>query len=105
MVMRRRLLGTAGALGAALALTVAATAGNGTPISPASANPLTLSVIGDVPYSEAQLAAFPAWVDAINRDPKVDLVVHGLPPTDQRLRTTHSSVCRSCVRSSSPTPA
>jgi hypothetical protein len=76
MVMRRRLLGTAGALGAALALTVAATAGNGTPINPASANTLTLSVIGDVPYSEAQFAAFPAWVDAINRAPKVDLVVH-----------------------------
>jgi hypothetical protein len=138
MVMRRRLLGTAGALGAALALTVAATAGNGTPINPASANPLTLSVIGDVPYSQAQLTVFPAWVDAINRDPKVDLVVHlgdiksggtrcddayyttisgssrasrtrsstrpattsGRTATDRpTARTTHSSVCRSCVRS------
>ena len=51
-------------------------AGNGTPINPASANPLTLSIIGDLPYSAPQLAAFPAWVDEINADPKVDTVVH-----------------------------
>src|SRR5262245_53240305 len=74
--MRQGLLGIAGMLVAALALAVAATAGNGTPINPASANPLTLSVIGDLPYSGAQLNAFPDWVDEINSDPKVDLVVH-----------------------------
>ena len=33
-------------------------------------------MIGDVPYTQAQLDAFPSWVEDINADPKVDLVVH-----------------------------
>jgi hypothetical protein len=56
--------------------TVGAAAGNGRPINPASANALTLAVIGDLPYSTSQLQAFPSWVDEINADPKVDVVVH-----------------------------
>ncbi len=74
------------ALGAAaaalgLALATAAVAGNGTPIDTGSANPLTLAVFGDAPYgaSNADTAAFqatPAFVDAVNHDPAVDLVAH-----------------------------
>jgi hypothetical protein len=60
---------------------VAAFAGNGTPIDTASANPLTLAVYGDAPYGTtptdtAELQATPAFIDSINGDPKVDLVVH-----------------------------
>src|SRR5207237_4443893 len=40
------------------------------------ATKLTLAVLGDVPYSSAQLAAFPGWVDQINRAPQVGVVVH-----------------------------
>src|SRR6266536_4445696 len=64
---------------AALASAVVAFAGNGTPIDPNSANALTLAVYGDAPYgaNNADTAAFdatPAFVDAVNHDPKVDLV-------------------------------
>jgi hypothetical protein len=73
------------ALGAAAAVTLAlsadAFAGNGTPIDPASANVLTLAVYGDSPYGTsptdtAQFEATPAFIDSINADPKVDLVLH-----------------------------
>lgn len=64
------------ALVVALVTALGAGAGNGTPINNGSANRLDLAVIGDLPYNAAQVAAFPAWVDEINRDPKVDLVVH-----------------------------
>jgi hypothetical protein len=73
------------ALGAAAAVTLAlsadAFAGNGTPIDPASANVLTLAVYGDSPYGtsptdSAQFEATPAFIDSINADPKVDLVLH-----------------------------
>jgi hypothetical protein len=73
--MRRRSLALIAVL-AALATAVAAAADDGTPINRGSSNPLTLAVIGDVPYTEAQVAAFPGWVDAINGDPKVDVAVH-----------------------------
>lgn len=72
------------ALGAAAALTLAlsadAFAGNGTPIDAASANVLTLAVYGDSPYGTtptdtAQFDATPAFIDSINADPKVDLVM------------------------------
>jgi glycerophosphoryl diester phosphodiesterase len=36
----------------------------------------TVAVIGDTPYGDAQLAAFPADVEAINADPGVGLVLH-----------------------------
>jgi hypothetical protein len=68
---------------AALALTVivTATAGNGTPINAGSANVLTLAVFGDEPYGinpsdTSQFLATPPFIDSINADPKVDLVVH-----------------------------
>jgi hypothetical protein len=59
----------------------ATVAGNGTPDDPHSANPLTLAVYGDAPYGTtptdtAELAATPAFIDAINADPHVGLVVH-----------------------------
>ena len=36
----------------------------------------SFAVIGDVPYGDAQLAAFPRWIQQINRDPAVRSVVH-----------------------------
>jgi hypothetical protein len=59
----------------------AAIAGNGTPINTGSANSLTLALYGDAPYgaSNADTAAFtatPAFIDAVNHDPTVDLVAH-----------------------------
>ena len=41
-----------------------------------SAKPLTLAVIGDVPYGAEQEAAFGSLITAINDDPKVRDVVH-----------------------------
>jgi hypothetical protein len=71
--MRRLLIASATAL--VLATSGAAVAGNGTPVND-SANALTVAVIGDTPYGPEQLAQFPALVDDVNADPKVDLVVH-----------------------------
>jgi len=55
-------------------------AGNGTPLNPNSANELAIAVYGDAPYGTApddtaEFEASPAFIDSINRDPKVDLVV------------------------------
>jgi len=77
---RRNLVGLVVAA-ASLALAPAALAGNGTPINTGSASPLTLAIYGDAPYgaSNADTAAFaatPAFVDAVNHDPAVDLVAH-----------------------------
>ncbi len=41
-----------------------------------SAPALTLAVIGDTPYGPEQVAAFPDLVADVNRDPKVDVVLH-----------------------------
>ena len=41
-----------------------------------SATPLDIAVIGDVPYGDLAREQLPAFVDAINADPKVRLVVH-----------------------------
>jgi hypothetical protein len=41
-----------------------------------SARPLTVAVIGDVPYGTEQEASFPALIRAVNRDPKVRTVTH-----------------------------
>ena len=72
-----------GSVAALVSLVVAgaALAGNGTPINTGSANPLTLAVFGDAPYgaNNADTAAFnatPAFIDAVNHDPRVDLVAH-----------------------------
>lgn len=36
----------------------------------------TFAVIGDIPYGDAQIAAFPGRVDQLNADPQVRLVAH-----------------------------
>jgi hypothetical protein len=36
----------------------------------------TFALIGDVPYGADQIAAFPGWIQQINRDPDVRSVVH-----------------------------
>jgi hypothetical protein len=36
----------------------------------------SFAVIGDVPYGAAQIAAFPGWVDRINKQPGLDLTFH-----------------------------
>jgi hypothetical protein len=58
-----------------------AVAGNGTPINEGSANELTFAVYGDAPYGTsptdtAEFDATPSFIDSINSDPKVDLVMH-----------------------------
>jgi hypothetical protein len=54
----------------------AAPAQNGNPINKGSAEPLTLAVFGDWPYSGPLLDAAPLLVDSVNRDPDVRLVLH-----------------------------
>ena len=54
---------------------------NGTPINPHSSNPLTVAVYGDAPYGTTptdttETDKTPQFIAAINRDPKVDLVLH-----------------------------
>jgi hypothetical protein len=39
-------------------------------------DPDTFAVIGDIPYGDAQIAAFPGRIGQINADPDVSLVVH-----------------------------
>ena len=53
-----------------------ANAGNRNSITTGSADPLTLAVYGDWPYSLDLLAAAPTLIDSINSDPKVRLVMH-----------------------------
>jgi hypothetical protein len=76
-----RMLTTMFGITTVLGLTAAAFAGNGTPINTGSANVLTLAVYGDAPYGTTptdttELDATPAFIDSINSDPKVDLVLH-----------------------------
>lgn len=59
---------------ATAALSVGAT--NGNPINKGSQARYTIAVIGDVPYGQAKVNAFPEFIDFINDDPKVDLVAH-----------------------------
>lgn len=80
--MNRQVLAVVLAVGA-LAVTpgVPALAGNGTPINKGSANTSTMAVYGDAPYGTtptdtSEFDATPAFIDAINRDPAVDLVLH-----------------------------
>lgn len=48
----------------------------GNPINTGSENPLTLGVIGDIPYGAQKIADLPRLIDLMNADPKVDLAVH-----------------------------
>ena len=62
-------------------LAVSAYAGNGTPINTGSADSLTLAVYGDAPYGTtptdtAEFEATPAFIQSVNNDPKVRLVMH-----------------------------
>lgn len=79
-------------LASVLSATTSVIADNGNPINPYSANSLTLAVYGDAPYGAkgsladtpdgpnphdpAQIDATPAFINAVNHDPKVDLVLH-----------------------------
>lgn len=71
-----RLLALAAAALCALALAAIAAASTGNPVNHGSANRLTIAVVGDAPYGPARFATFPALIDSINADPKVDLAVH-----------------------------
>jgi hypothetical protein len=64
----RRLLSLA-AVAAALLLPATAAADRGKA-------PLTVAVIGDTPYGDEQVAAFPRLVDDVNADRRVRLVLH-----------------------------
>ncbi len=72
----KTLLCTLAAAAALLTLSAGATAGGGKPVNAGSKNPLSIAVIGDTPYGEEQIAAFPELVDDVNDDPKVRLVLH-----------------------------
>jgi hypothetical protein len=74
MTFTRSLASAATAL-SALALTAAGAAA--VPADAASPAPgYSFAVIGDVPYGEDQIAAFPGWIRQINADPAVRAVVH-----------------------------
>lgn len=72
----RRILTTTLTAAAVTCAAMSLRATNGNPINKGSAEKYTLSVIGDVPYGDKKVAAFPQFIDFINSDPKVDIVVH-----------------------------
>jgi hypothetical protein len=65
----------AAVLGSAI-VAATAQAQNGTPINTGTADPITLAVFGDWPYSASLFEAAPLLLESINRDPKVRLVLH-----------------------------
>lgn len=71
--MRGRLVATAVGVGALLS---SCGGGSAPPTDDPSAAALTLAVIGDTPYGDEQIAAFPALVDEVNRDRHVEIVLH-----------------------------
>ena len=71
--LRRLALVSAIVTAATAPAVVSAGSGNS---SDSSAKPLTLAVIGDVPYGEVQEATFSTLIDAVNHDPKVRIVAH-----------------------------
>jgi hypothetical protein len=76
----RRLASTV--LAAAAVAGITAASAQAQPVDPGApgparaANATTLAVIGDTPYGDAQVAAFPALVSAVNADDKVREVLH-----------------------------
>ncbi|MBL8438039.1 MAG: metallophosphoesterase [Zoogloeaceae bacterium] len=72
--MRKSLLALALA-SALVALPHAAQAATGTEIDQ-SAKALSIAVLADTPYGNAQRAVFPAMIDSVNNDPKVRVVIH-----------------------------
>src|SRR5882762_3271685 len=73
--MMKRTLAIIAAIACAIGAHIA-NAGNGNPINSGSADPITLAVYGDWPYSAELLAAAPLLIGSINSDPKVRLVMH-----------------------------
>jgi hypothetical protein len=60
----------------AAALVAGALAAPGAASAKGHDDPDTFAVIGDIPYGDAQIAAFPGRIQQINADPDVSLVVH-----------------------------
>jgi hypothetical protein len=71
----RTLLGLA-AVALTTALVVPATPATAHGDHPNGHDDFTFAVIGDVPYGDAQIAAFPGWLQQINDDPDVRTLVH-----------------------------
>jgi hypothetical protein len=44
--------------------------------NPRSARPLTIAVIGDMPYTAQQFATFQGFLNAMSSDPKFQLAIH-----------------------------
>lgn len=57
-------------------LTALGAVADGNTSSLRSGSTATLAVIGDVPYTEAQVVAFPSWISEMNADPDVETAVH-----------------------------
>lgn len=72
--MRYRRICLSAVAAGALAASVAAPATAASALAPLT--PSTIAVIGDIPYGDAKLAAFPAAIDKINADPDVSRVAH-----------------------------
>ncbi|MGZ4465708.1 MAG: metallophosphoesterase [Blastococcus sp.] len=64
------------ALAATAAVATAAPAPTSTDAGSGTDPAYSFAVIGDVPYGDAQVAAFPGWIRQINADPAVRSVVH-----------------------------
>ncbi len=71
----RIMIATLAALGSLSAPIGLGALGNATPASNASRG-TTMAILGDTPYGDAQLGAFPALVASINADPKVRTITH-----------------------------
>jgi hypothetical protein len=65
----------AGAMAAVLACSVVAVAANSASAK-SEGDRFTFAVIGDIPYGDAQIAAFPGRIDQLNADPDVQLIDH-----------------------------
>lgn len=74
-VPRKLTLALASALAAVIGSSAPVTAGAGN-TADRSAKPMTIAVIGDVPYGIPQEASFGELIGAVNDDPKVRVVVH-----------------------------
>ena len=73
--LRKLVVAVAMAFAAVVASSSPVTAGAGN-AADRSAKPITLAVIGDVPYGIAQEASFGDLIDEVNDDPKVRVVMH-----------------------------
>jgi hypothetical protein len=73
---RRYLTSTLLAVVALATLFTVAQATNGNPINKGSQAKYTVAVIGDMPYGDEKVAAFPEFIDFMNKDKKLDLVAH-----------------------------